>query len=187
MDDQIDEVRDDLLGSDVTLVLTDQSTFRSAADSIIELFTGEGYHGIVLTTDRSFDELEEELDYHGIDTDKLSYLDIVSKTRGITTSRDDVEQINSPTAFNDVSIGLKDLIDQVNDTSDDRFILLDSFTAWLLYGNLKDTGNFVKRTTDRARDEGYTYIMTAVVEQLEDETVEKLMTFCDTKIDLTGD
>lgn len=183
--DAIESVSDDLDQADVALILTDQSSFRRVADGIVKYFTSNGFYGIIFTADRTFQDLEEELDYHDVETDKLMYLDLVAKTRGITTDRDDVELINSPTAFNDVSIGLRELITQVDEQSEDRFILMDSFTAYLLYGNLKDTGNFIKRTTDRARDHDYTYIMTAVRAQLDDETIEKLMTFCDTKIDLT--
>lgn len=187
MDEQVKAITDTLEDTETTLILTDQSSFRTVANSVVEYYTTNDYSGIIFTTDRSFEDIEDELTYHNIEIDDLSFLDLVSKTRGITTSRDDVELITSPTAFNDVSIGLRELINQMNDESKDRFILLDSLTAYLLYGNLKDIGNFIKRTTDRARDEDYTYIMTAVKTQLDEEVVKKLMTFCDTKIDLTTD
>lgn len=180
----VEEVFESLDGSQVSLVLTSDTNFRDAADSITSFFLERGFEGIFYTADRTYKEVRDELDYKGAETDDLLFIDAVCMSRGLEVDDSFVEAITSPTAFNDIKLAFNDLL---SDLGEDRFVILDSFTSYLLYGDLKDVGNFVKAISDKLRDNDTSFIIMAVENQISDEVEERLMSFCDEKVDLTDE
>lgn len=166
------------------LVEATYHNFRAVADGLVRELLDRHDHGIVVTADRTFEELEDEFAYQGLDTDRLRYIDLVSDTRGLSPEDDRVTTISSPTAYNDITIALSDRLEEVGD---DAFLVVDSFTAWLLYGSLKRTGNFVKKLTDRAGEHDVPAYILVLREQVDEDVIERFMTFCETEIDLTQD
>ncbi|MDY6778573.1 MAG: hypothetical protein SVU32_07950 [Candidatus Nanohaloarchaea archaeon] len=180
-----EEVVDAVTGSNVVLVLTNRENFRDLANGVAGGLLEEGFRGIFFTADRTYREVQEDMEYSGFDTEDLWFIDIVGSNRGISEAPEDVELTNSPTAYNSINIALTDLFDEIE--GEERFVLLDSFTSFLLYGDLKTVGNFVKRATDKARENDAAFIIMAIGDQIDEETVEKLMSFCDTKIDCSDE
>lgn len=164
------------------LVEATYHNFRRVADELVARLLDRHETGIVLTADRSFEELEDEYAYQGVDTDRLRYIDLVSDKRGLHPDDDRVRVIASPTAYNDISIALTDALDAAGE---DAFLVVDSFTAWLLYGSVKRTGNFVKKLTDKAADGGGPSFIMVLEEQIDDEVIDRFMTFCGSRLDLT--
>jgi len=164
------------------LVEATYHNFRQVADELVGRLLDRHEHGIVLTADRSFEELEDEYAYLGLETDRLRYIDLVSDKRGLDPGDERVQVMTSPTAYNDISIALTDALDAVGD---DAFLVIDSFTAWLLYGSVKQTGNFVKKLTDKAVESGAPSFIMVLSEQIDEEVIERFMTFCGSDLDMT--
>lgn len=170
---------------DVVLVLVNANNFRDVADELTADLVQDGTECILFTTDRAFEEIRDDLSYHDIDPDEFYILDLIAEKKGIDGDDEWMERISSPTAFNDISIAFTDLYDRME--GDDRVVILDSLTAWLLYGNLKEVGNFVKKMTDKAKDNDARFVILAMETLIDDDTVDRLMTFCDEKIDLSDE
>lgn len=177
-----DTIRDSVADGETALVLVNSDNFREVADQLTADLLDAGQVGVFFTADRQFDEILEDLEYRGADCSDLQFLDIVSKSRGIQAEDDCVRMINSPTAFNDILLELNDLLDSMGDGD---FVVLDSFTAYVLYGDVGDVGNFVKRISDELKDRDMTFYVFAMHQQIDEGVVEKCMTFCDEKIDLS--
>ncbi|MDY6776813.1 MAG: hypothetical protein SVQ76_01775 [Candidatus Nanohaloarchaea archaeon] len=173
---------DRIEGRDTVLLLCDESNFREVADRTTKQLLDEGRDGVFLTVDRSFREVEDDLEYLGADTEDLLYLDTVSSSRGITTGREDVVLVNSPTSYNDINLAVSDLMKEL---SEEGFVLLDSFTSYLVYDDLGSVGDFVHRIFDKVSDSGRMFLMTAVKSQMEDEALERCREICGRSIDLT--
>jgi archaellum biogenesis ATPase FlaH len=177
-----DMIRDSVAGGQTALVLVNSDNFREAADQLTADLLDRGQAGIFFTADRQFDEVLADLEYRGADCSELQFLDIVSKSRGIQVEDECVRMVTSPTAFNDILLELNEQLDAMEEGD---FVVLDSFTSYLLYGDVVDIGNFVKRISDELKDRDTTLYVFAMEQQIDDEIVEKCMTFCDEKIDLS--
>jgi len=180
----VSDVVEAVEAEDVVLVLVNHNNFRDVADELAVEMVADGEECIVLTADRAFDEVRDDLAYHDIDPEQYYILDLIAEKKGVSGDDAYMERISSPTAFNDISIAFTDLYDRMEE---DRVVILDSLTAWLLYGNLKEIGNFVKTMTDKAKDNGARFVILAMATLVDADTVDRLMTFCDTKIDLSGE
>ena len=180
----VDEVVSSLDDGEVFLVLVDYDNFRKVSNMLTAELLEKGLEGIFFTTDRTFEDVREELDFEGADATSLRFIDVVSKKRGITDADGKVDLVDSPTAFNDINLAFSRFFD---DAGPGSFVVLDSFTSYLLYGNLKPIGNFVKKMTDKSRDRESKFFLLAMKTQIDDETIERLMTFCDRKFDLAGE
>lgn len=181
----VSDVVEAVEADDVVLVLVNHNNFRDVADELAADMVKDGEECIVFTTDRAFDELREDLAYRDIDPEEYYILDLIADKKGIDGGDDRMERISSPTAFNDISIAFTDLYDRME--GKDRVVVLDSLTAWLLYGNLKEVGNFVKKMTDKAKDNNARFVILAMETLIDDDTIDRLMTFCDQKIDLSDE
>ncbi|MDY6770885.1 MAG: hypothetical protein SV186_02910 [Candidatus Nanohaloarchaea archaeon] len=179
------EVVDAVTDNDVLFVLVNYNNFRDVADQITCRLLEEDYACIFLTADRTFDEVREELEYRGADTSDVYVIDLTAARKGIESADEKTTLISSPTAYNDINLAFSDMYDRIK--SEKLFVMLDSFTAWLLYGELKETGNFVKRLTDKAQEHGAKFVVMAMHNQLDDDAVDRFMTFCDEKFDFSDE
>ncbi len=167
------------LDGDVFLVLVDYRDFREVADGMTKKLVDNGLEGIFFSTDRDFKTLEADLEYRDIEMDNLYFIDVVSKMRNLDKDLDNVEMIDSPTAFNDINLAFSKFLDRGNVD----FVLLDSFTSYLLYGDLKSIGNFVNSMANKVKKEGSKFLILAMEPQLEENVVEKLESICDRSFD----
>jgi hypothetical protein len=181
----VSDVVEAVEADDVVLVLVNHNNFRDVADELTADMVASGEECIVFTTDRAFEELRDDLGFRDLDPEEYYILDLIAEKKGIEGEDEWMERISSPTAFNDISIAFTDLYDRME--GDDRVVILDSLTAWLLYGDLKEIGNFVKKMTDKAKDNGARFVILAMETLVDDDTIDRLMTFCDQKIDLSDE
>ena len=168
------------LEGDTFLVLVDYENFRKVANEITRSLVEKGSEGIYFTTDRTYETLSEEFSFEGIDLDKLYFIDVVSKIREVDPDDDNVEFIDSPNAFNDISITFTKFFERMDG---EGFVVLDSFTSYLLYGNLKDVGNFVNKMVGKTRRNDSEFYIIAMATQVEEEVLEKLGSICDETLD----
>jgi len=178
----VTEVVESVEKSDVTIVLVNRDNFRDVADELTATLVSNGYEGMYFTVDRTFEEIRECISYRDADTEKLLFLDLVGKQRGLEVDDDRVTLIESPTAFNDIMISFDKFLERLE--REKTFVLLDSFTAYMLHGQLKEIGNFVKRLTDHARENGTKFVVLALKQQINEDILERFMTFCDEKCDM---
>ncbi len=167
------------LDGDVFLVLVDYNDFRDVADCITKKLLDNGLEGIFFNADRDFPTLKKDLEYREVDVDRLFFIDVVSKMRQMDEELVRTEFIDSPTAYNDINLAFSNFYQK----EDIDFVLLDSFTSYLLYGNLKSIGNFVNKMAEKAKKFGAKFIIIAMEPQLEEEVVEKLESICDNSFD----
>lgn len=167
---------------EVFLVLVDYNNFRDISNQLTSQLLEKFDEGIFFTTDRSYTEVLDELEYMGTDLESLYFIDVISKKRGITKENEKVELVDAPTAFNDINLAFSKFYQQ---DEKEKFVLMDSFTSYLLYGNLKPLGNFVKKMTDKAKKYGSKFYIMAMKTQIDDEIIGKLMSFCDKKYDFS--
>ncbi len=179
----VSDVVEAVEADDVVLVLVNHNNFRDVADELAADLIGNGEECIVFTADRAFEEVRDDLSYRDIEPEEYYILDLIAEKKGIEGEDEYMERISSPTAFNDISIAFTDLYDRME--GDERVVILDSLTAWLLYGSLKEVGNFVKKMTDKAKNNGARFVILAMHTLVDADTIDRLMTFCDQKIDLS--
>ncbi len=167
------------LDGDVFLVLVDYNDFRDVADCMTKKLQDNGLEGIFFNADRDFSTLKNELDYRDIDTRRLCFIDVVSKMRNTDEELERTKFIDSPTAYNDINLAFSNFYQK----EDIDFVLLDSFTSYLLYGDLRPIGNFVNKMAEKAKKFGAKFIIIAMEPQLEEKVVEKLESICDNSFD----
>ncbi len=167
----------------VALVLVNSTNFREVADTLTADLLAEGFEGIFFTADRTSSQVRDELEFREADASGLSLLDVVSKKRGLREFDPSVEAIGSPNAFNDINIAFEDLSEGLD--GEKKFLLLDSFTSYVLYSNRADVGRFVARLADKCREKEMAFFVLAVEEQLEEEVREDIEKFVDEVVDLS--
>ncbi len=164
----------------VFLVLVDYNNFRKIANRVTQKMLETEKEGIYFTADRGYKEVLEDLEYIGADAEDLYFIDVVSKRRNCGEKSEKVELIQNPTAFNDINLAFSKFY-EISDS--DEFVIIDSFTCYLLYGSLKPIGNFIKEMSEKASKRNATFIILAMKTQLDEEVISKLESIADKTVD----
>ena len=186
MNDLRDSLREISILEDLesTLLLTSGENFRDAAFLSAKVLTENDKNLIYFTANSPLKELMDELEYEGVDVSRLYFLDVISKKLNIDfKDQKKVYYGKTPAEINNLLMNVTDVLEKWSDEAD--FLILDSFTGLLIYNDIKDAGRLLQRTDEKIKDKSVKGIYIALKEQLDEETIDKLMKICDRKIDLT--
>ena len=128
------------LGSVVMMEHSAENYFEANIE-LIKALIEQGYTGVYLSFQRPYNNVASILMDHGIDIDKLHFVDIASALTGESQAQNDhVVMINKEVAIDDIVRAVYTSLEQ--QPAEKQFIFIDSLTTLTLYKSLSETMRF---------------------------------------------
>lgn len=169
----------------IVLFLVDYKDYDSTNLNLLKFMTSKKKaHGIYISVNKPYANLTNILKKNGVNTEKLFFIDCVTKSAGGAVQRtDNCLYISSPTNLTDLGIALDDAIESLGDH--DKFIFLDSVSTLMVYHNPDAVLHFAHFLTTRARVKSFYGIFITVESEADAKLVKTLSQFCDKVIKLS--
>ncbi len=144
----------------------------------------EGLPGVYITVNKPYRTMERVLQENGIKTDKIYFIDCITKTAGGDTKDGGKHVFYLDSAQNLTGLGLamSEMIQSI--PSKDKFLFLDSLSTLLLYHNYGTVAKFSHFLTARMRNWGLRGIFVSIERETDPKLIDQLAQFCDVVVDL---
>ena len=167
----------------VVLVLTQPSThFKSYLDLIDFTVNKEKMEGICVTITRTVSSLKATLEARGTPTDKIRFIDCISRVTGSSVECDNCEFVSHPSNLTDISIAFTNTLNKMGEGR--KFLIVDSWSSLLIYNDKKKVLGFSNFMINKLRTEDVNGFITTVQTRDNEEFIDSLNIFCDKTIKL---
>lgn len=165
----------------IELVLVSATKYSDISIEILKPLVKRKISGIYLALNKPYDTLIEN--FKGkLDTEKLFFIDAVSRTAGSKTERkENALFVNAPTSLTEISIAMEQIL-QI--TTEDKFLYLDSVSTLLTYNNEATTIKFIHFLINKLRASHAIGIFIVLREKAAEHVVSELAQFCDRVIEV---
>jgi len=178
----MDEVQEN--AGNVLLYLVSAESYAKTNTQIIKnLVQEKGLKGIYITINRPYQNLIEMFSRKGIDTDKIFFIDAITKVTG--GKEVDVKNcvfLDSPTNLTDIAIAMRQA---VNFMEGEKFIFVDAISTLLIYNNDQSVIKFAHFIIGRIRDWKAEGIIISILKDMDEKLKSQLTEFCDSKIEVS--
>ena len=183
----LDDLRNELESSPfpviIAVVTSMRNYFRDSIYVIKILVNSLGLSGIYVTINRPYGSLVETLKRNGIDTEKLFFIDCITRTVG---GKPEVTEnclfIASPQNLTELGLALAQAMEMMKERGN-KFLLLDSLSTLLIYNNTETVARFSHFLTTKIRLSKLKGIF-LLVEREDEDLLSTVSQFCDKVIKL---
>ena len=137
--------------------------------------------GVYVTLNKPYDTVKERFDSFGIDTDKIIFIDAVSKPAGggIMKTKHCLF-IGNPENLSDISLAMDQA---VRAFPHDKFLFFDSLSTLLLYNSSQTVARFIHFMASKMRLWKVQGIIISLHKTVDKDLIADLSQFCDVIID----
>lgn len=169
----------------IVLFLVDYKDYDKANLNLLHyLVAKKKARGIYLSINKPYTSLVNILKKNRIDTDKMFFIDCITRSAGGEAERkDNCLFISSPTNLTDLGIALDDAIESLGNV--EKFVFLDSISTLLIYHDAETVLHFSHFLTARARLKNFYGIFITVESEADAKLVRTLSQFCDKVVKLS--
>lgn len=177
-------MKDSLKENGVTLVISGTEDYQKTNREIIKTFTNEeNLEGVYTTVNDPFPKIEEFLQKDDVETDKIFFVDGISKEVGAEeVEKDNVIYLESPEHLTDISIVMSKSLDGLGD--DRKFIFFDSMSTLTIYNSINTVSKFAHFITEKMRNWNVAGVVISVESEEDDEVIERLKRFVDNVVEV---
>ena len=144
---------------------------------LVKHFTEKGILGVYITMNKSARELIEEMKAQGISTDKLIFIDAVTKmVDGKEVSGKNFSYIEGPDEITELNFEAEHALNRLK--KGNGFVIIDSITTLLVYNKHVVVEKFIHTLSQKIKNLGLQGIFFAA-ESTEQETLDTIAQFCD--------
>lgn len=109
----------------------------------LKILQRQGYEGIYITLNIEYNEIVEQMTSQGVDVDKLTFIDGVSKLHGVKqTPGPHIHYIDGPLSLGTLIQTIETL--EASFATDKKFIMLDSLSVISIYNSPEKTLEFTR-------------------------------------------
>lgn len=133
------------LDKDVVLFVSPSEKYDDILEKIISLHLKKKDKLGIVSLNKNYDDISKDLNKKGINTDKILFIDCVSKKKS-EEEKDNVLYVSSPTAYTEINIMAKEAF-----KAGVQIVVFDSLSKLLIHGNhsvvykyIQDLVNFVR-------------------------------------------
>jgi len=143
-----------------------------------EFVNNRSMAGIYITVNRPYASLVSLLKTEKIDTSRMFFIDLITKTLGDRPARtDNCIFMGSATNLTDLSVAISQAVSASADEK--KFIFLDSLSTMLLYNEAGTISKFSHFLTSRLREWNVDGVFISLDTQSDKELTASLSQFCD--------
>ena len=179
----------------IVLIVVEPKMYMKRNLSLLKILVNQNkFSGIYITVNRPFDSLIQIMKDDFIDTEKIFFIDCITKMAPATskislTSRNKLERtkncifIPSPSGLTEIGLALSEALAGIENPKN-KFLYLDSLTTLLIYNDLETIVKFVHFLSTRIRLFGIVGIIMCVEKIIEEKLFNILSEICDIIVDV---
>jgi len=179
----------------VVLFIASPKKYMKVNLQILKITTKENkFSGIYITVNRPFSTLMDIMEKHGIDTEKIFFIDCITKMipapKGISLvpqKKFEVKKncifIPSPARLTEIGLALSEALAGMKNPKN-KFLYLDSLSTLSIYNDLTTIAKFVHFLTTRVRLFGVVGLIMCVEKKMDDKLFNILSEVCDITIEV---
>jgi len=164
-----------LNGEFIFLLDTRPEDYFDAVMEITKLMSSRG-KGVYVIVSRPYRFILNEMQRRKINTDNILFLDCISAMAG--EHGDKVcKYVESPAALEEIGMHIGLLLDKIE--SKEKFLILDSISALLIYNSKNSLKEFSMFLINRLRLEKVTGVLVIIEKEIPDDLKQILIAMCD--------
>lgn len=167
----------------VVLINVSAEDYLRTNIEVLKVLTNEDkLPGVYITVNKPYDTIKRVLDESGVDTQKIFFIDCITKLAGGECKAKNVLCLDTPQNLTGLGVAMGEAIRSIPDK--DKFLFMDSLSTLLLYHNMGTVSKFSHFLTGRMRVWGLRGILMAVEKETDPKFTDQLSQFCDTVVNL---
>lgn len=170
----------------IVLILVDAIDYLQVNLDVLKYIINErGMSGIYITINRPADSMMKTLEENHINTQKIFFIDCISKTvsRGVER-KENILYTTSPQNLTDIGIAISEIASSIK--SPDYFLLFDSLSTLLVYNSARTVTKFSHFLTNTIRMNNLKGVIMSVEKETDKLVLRTLYVLSDKVIDLGG-
>ena len=161
-------------------VLTETSAEKALEVSlsmIKHLINEKDYIGVIVSASRPYKSSVNLYEQRGIDTDKILFIDCISKSHGAELEETgNVLYLEAASDLTNISLVIKESIQKINGK---KFVFIDSVTTMLIHNTPKIFARFVHGILTKLRISGVAGLLISLEEETDAEIRVQIAQLCD--------
>jgi KaiC/GvpD/RAD55 family RecA-like ATPase len=165
---------------EITLVLASSGKYQSVLPKVVKSFAGKkNFFGVYVTVNKPYATLNESFKRDGVKTDRMFFIDCVTKmVGGASKPSDRFLTIESPQFLTEISIAVSQAMSAL--PKGEKYFVLDSVSSLLIYNSSGTVARFIHFLSGKLREWDARGIFLAV-----DTEVEALLPYISQFVDKT--
>jgi len=165
---------------DEWIVLAETSAEKTLGNSlsmIKHLVDDKGYVGIVVSASRPYNNLMNLYQQKGIDTDKILFIDCISKSQSVDlTEGSNFIYQDAVSDLTNISISIKKSLDMIPVK---KFVFIDSITTMLIHNSSEIFARFIHGMLTKLRIMGVSGLLISVENETDDQVISQISNLSD--------
>jgi len=169
----------------IVLINVNAEDYLSTNTKILKVLANEDkLPGVYITINKPYQTMKNILDKEGVKTDKMYFIDCITKTAGGDTSDKSgkVFFLDSPQNLTGLGVAMGEAIRGIPEK--DKFLFMDSLSTLLLYHNTGTVAKFSHFLTGKMRLWGLRGVLMAMEKEADPQLTDQLAQFCDVVVTL---
>ena len=177
MDKVFQEV-DNLPDNWIVLMETSAEKALDVSLSMIKhLINEKDYIGIIVSVSRPYKSSVDLYEHRGIDTDKILFIDCISKSHGAELDETgNVLYLEAASDLTNISLAINENMREINGK---KFVFIDSITTMLIYNTPKIFARFVHGILTKLRISGVAGLLISLEKETDKEIRAQIAQLCD--------
>jgi len=171
---KIDSAILESIKSDVVIFVSPPDKYKDYLETIISLHSKKKKKLCIVSLNKGYDNLSQELQKKKIDTSKILFIDCASKKEGKAKELDNVFYVSSPRAFTELNIAIKEAFKAGIDD-----VVFDSLSTLLIYGDPSVVFKFVQDLITFVKNNKKGIYITLLRDDLENKIVKQTQMLVD--------
>ena len=178
---KIESIIKDSLENDVVLFVSPSEKYKDFLEKIISTYFKKKNKLCLVSLNKSYSNLSQDLKKQKINSDKILFIDCVSKKEGKAKEKDNVFYVPSPRAFTEINITIKEALKAgVED------VIFDSLSTLLIYGNPSVVFKFIQDLITFVKNNNKNVFFTLLKDDLDNKIVKDIQMLVD-KVAILGE
>lgn len=129
------------------LAISSVEKVQSSVYDIISLFVREDIPGVFMCLNKPHSSVKQNLDERKINTDKIFFIDCITRALGEKKEGENVLHVQSPADLTGLSIAVTEFLQKIPGS---KFMIIDALTTFLIYNQENLVVKFVKSITEQS-------------------------------------
>jgi hypothetical protein len=148
-----------------------------------EVLKQEDTVGVYVTLSRPYSVLTKILEKNSINTDKLFFIDCITKTLGIENEDKKCLFLENPENLTNITIGIEEIMSKI--PSKNKSLFIDPLSTLLIYNRAENVSKFLHFLTGKIRVLNLNAVLLSTEKDLDSEFADQLAQFTDKVVDLS--
>jgi len=166
----------------VLILHSGKNNLSIMVDMLYILTNHENIPGVCVSVVRPYDSLEPALEKKGVDTDKIIFIDAVTRT--IKEAEDTARciYVDNPKKLIDINLYIDAALAAI--TFDEKFVFFDSLSTLAIFNQIKDLERFFYFLTSKMRVNSVKGIFLSLNKDKDKGAIKEVTKYCDRIIEI---